>query len=506
MRTDGWTVRRLALVAGSLLAVYPSNRLAAQCPDGSPPPCARPAAGAVSAPTSLAVLYFDNLSRDSADAYLVDGLTEEITDRLGDIERLQVKSRTSVRRLQATTPGDLPALAHALRVRYVVEGSVRRTGPRVRVSVRLVRAADGFRVWGESYDRSLNDLLALQADVAHEVASSIAGRLLPDERAVLRKRVTRNGAAYERFLRGNYALARRTSRAIAVAIDEYEAAARLDPRFGAAYARMAYGYALLCYYGTPDFPFEDLLARGEAAADRALALDSTTGDAWMAAGLLRSFRHPQTFAGVREAFERAIALDPRNAEAYHQFGAKLMELREDSAAAAAYRRALALEPERPISLVGLAEIAFVARRLGEAIRWDDSALVVDSTFAIARGQRAVARWLAGDTVGARADASWLKASHFLALLDLRAGDTTARSRLDSLLRPRLEETGLLTVNDIYDLSVVLVGSGQHDQALEVLERARPRGLVLAFYMQMPWWDPVRNEPVFQRVFAEARPQ
>ncbi len=157
-RTGGWRIT-LAL----LLSAYPTIRLSAQCPDGTPPPCAAPAARAPAsapAPNSVAVLYFDNLSRDTADAYLADGLTEEITDRLGAIERLQVKSRTWVRRLQVAIPGDPAALARALRVRYMVEGSVRRAGSRVRVSTRLIHATDGFRVWGNDYDATVGDLLA----------------------------------------------------------------------------------------------------------------------------------------------------------------------------------------------------------------------------------------------------------------------------------------------------------------------------------------------------------
>lgn len=211
-----------------LFSSGPPSTLLAQCPDGSPPPCGVRASAI--ARNSVAVLYFENLSHDSTDAHLSDGLTEEVTSRLGDLTQLQVKkpNRTALRRLQDSVP-DLAAVAAMLRVRYLVEGSLRREGTRVRVSVRLIR--DGFQVWGADYNRSTAGLLALQEEIAREVATGIAGRLAPADRAALAGRPTRSPKAYERFLRGNYYIAQRAPRLAARAIDEYEAALQLDPGF-----------------------------------------------------------------------------------------------------------------------------------------------------------------------------------------------------------------------------------------------------------------------------------
>jgi len=142
-----------------LLTLSATAPLSAQCPDGTPPPC-RARAVPTPATNSVAVLYFDNLSSDTSDAYLADGLTEEITSRLGELPRLQIKrpGRDVVRRLRDTVPDYLVALGRILRVRYLVEGSVRRAGPRVRVSARLLGAGDGFRVWSADYDRAASDL------------------------------------------------------------------------------------------------------------------------------------------------------------------------------------------------------------------------------------------------------------------------------------------------------------------------------------------------------------
>src|SRR3989454_1089147 len=202
-----------------------------QSPDGSPPPCRGAARPAAPAANSVAVLYFDNLSPDTTDAYLADGLTEEVASRLGDIRRLLVKqaSRETVRRLRESTPDYRISMGHAMAVRYLVEGSLRRAGPRVRVVARLVNAENGFRTWGATYDRAAADLLSLQEDIAREVATAIGGQLAPAERTALGGRPTGNPDAYEHFLRGNYYLAKRSASALTRAVEEYEAASRLDP-------------------------------------------------------------------------------------------------------------------------------------------------------------------------------------------------------------------------------------------------------------------------------------
>src|SRR5258705_6543448 len=157
---------------------------------------------------SVGVLYFDNLSPDSSDAYLADGLTEEIASRLGDVRRLQVKqvSREGARRVRGTAPDYRITIGREMSVRYIVEGSVRREAGRVRVVARLVDAKTGFRSWGQTYERPAEDLLSLEDDVAKEVATSIAGELAPGERSALSDRPTARADPYEHFLRGNYYL------------------------------------------------------------------------------------------------------------------------------------------------------------------------------------------------------------------------------------------------------------------------------------------------------------
>ncbi|MGH7547633.1 MAG: tetratricopeptide repeat protein [Gemmatimonadales bacterium] len=388
------------------------------------------------APHSVAVLYFDNLSRDTTDAYLADGLTDEIIARLGQIERLQVKSRTAVARYRDATL-DPRELGRTLAVAFLVNGTIRRGAGRLRVTVELVHAANGNRLWGQQYDRIDADLLAIEEDIARAVVAAVAGRLAPSERASLAVRPTRSAAAYDHYLRGNYALAQRTQGGLARALAEYQAALRLDSTFASALSRIAYTYAqyLIFEWPVPGLPAESLLQHGMATADRAVRLDSTSSDAWMARGYWLQIRNPVTFRGVGDAFQRAIALDPENAEAHHHYGQALIWLGDDSSAEAAFRRALTIDPARPRTMRFMALLRLLQHAYPQALSWADSAVAMDSTFVQVYVDRARAHRLLGDTAGARRDADlvqqfasagmerWTQVTRVLA--DAAAGDTLA---------------------------------------------------------------------------------
>ena len=518
-RSDGRTVGRIA-AAVVLLSVGPTVRPStAQCPDGSPPPCraARTDPGRQpGVPTnSVAVLYFDNLSRDTTDAYLAEGLTEELIAQLGRVERLVVKSRNAVRRYRAAEL-DPEQLGRALGVAHLVSGSVRRSGTRLRVTVELVRATTGVRLWGEQYDRAQADLLDLQEGIARAVAGVIAGRLLPAERATLAARPTRSPEAYDYFVKGNYYLAQRTARSTKQAVDQYRAALRLDPGFTRALARIAYAHAQTLYWGSfpEDVPADSVLARGLAAADGALRQDSTSSDAWMARAFLLSYRYPRAPVMAREAIERAVALDPRNAEAHHQYGTFLTNHGEYAAAVGQYQQALTIDPQRGTTLTGLGMVSLRRREYTAARAWLDSSLAVDPGFYPGYVRRAEARLLLGDTAAARSDAETatrlsagdpLLGEAVLALVEARAGDTlSARARVGRLLR----EVALLEqrVRGGAVLAMALIALGDHQAALDLLERLRPRGTWLWDQLQYPEFDAVRAHPRFLRLVEESRPR
>src|SRR5437773_9222355 len=287
-------------------------RLPAQCADGSPPPCGRPAARpAPPAANSVAVLYFD--ARDTADAYLADGLTEDVTSLLGSVARVRVKSPGVVRRAQRASPGDAPAIARALGVHYLLDGNVRRVGTRVRVSTRLLNGATAVAAWGDVFDRTPEELLALPSVIAREVATRVGGSAPSSETSALGRLRTRSPAAYDHFLRGNFFLALRSPEGITRALAEYREAERLDSGFAAAIGRAAYAYAIARgnYYPLPDAPLESLVGRGLGVADRALRRDSTSSDAWIARSPSSPPRHSHGGGGRWPAWWRATCAAPR---------------------------------------------------------------------------------------------------------------------------------------------------------------------------------------------------
>jgi TolB-like protein/tetratricopeptide (TPR) repeat protein len=483
-----------------------------QCPDGTPPPCGpRLAHVAAPLPTSVAVLYFDNLSRDSGDAYLAEGITEEIISRLGDVARLTVKSRYAVRRYRGRAAASEPAaLGRTLGVAYLVTGSVQRAGNRLRVRAELARASTGNRTWGQEYDRGDGDVFGIMADIATNVVAGVAGSLLPAERVALGARPTESHEAYDHLLKGDLLLGQRTPVSVRQAIAEYEAAARLDPVLAVAWAKMSVAYGVLVQRGwtTDGRPPDDSLgARSIAAAERALALDSGSSDAWMAQGYARMVRDPLAWLGAEDGFRRAVALNPRNAEAWHQLGDLLGAVGRETEATSAYRAAVAVEPGRPVSMLSLAT-TLPAR---EALAACDSVLAVDPSSSNAYIIRALDRLKLGDTAGARADRASLErviplgaelgTRALAARLTLAMGDTADARRRARAILSDMPSSGPIHTRIAGLLAGVLYDVGEHDAAYGLLRRA-PRGAGTWQSRAGAGWQ---ADPRIQRVFEESRP-
>ena len=341
---------------------------------------------------------------------------------------------------------------------------------------------------------------------------------MPAERAAIAGRPTRSPEANERFLRGKYYFDQGTPAALTRALTEYQAAVRLDPGFAEGFVGIAKCYQSFLEWGYPGAQSETLLVNAEAAVHQALRLDSTSSNAWSAQAFILTYQNPRTYAGVLPAIERAVALNPRNAGAHAAHGWLLGDLGADSAAAAAFHRALSLEPERPGTLSALANLSFFQRRYREALRWADSALMIDPGHYWAHYIRAVNQMLLGDTAEARREAETgirlsggdtRQGEQVLVRLDLWAGDTArARARAERIVREVLSlESGaqVWTVDAGGRAADVLIIMGDNERALDVLERIRPRGVYLGYLLRSPGFDPLRSHPRFQRLAEDSRP-
>lgn len=344
----------------------PLRSLLAQCPDGGPPPCSRAIPRPAIQPTSLAVLYFENASRDSADAYLAEGITEEIISRLSEVARIQVKSRYQVRRYRTDATENAADIGRQLSVARIVTGSVRRAGNRVRVTAEMVRTTTGDVVWSERYDRADTDVLSLQEDLATAVATAIAGRLLPAERQVLAAQPTRNPAAYDAYLLGRFYWNKRTAADLVAAAAHFEQAIRADSSYAQAWSGLADAYVLFLpsEYDVPGINPDSILNLAEHAARRALALAPQLGEAYTSLGEILEYR--LQWVEARAAFERGIALSPLYPTAHLWYGYDLMVWNRWDDAVREMERAKQLDPLSIVTTVSLAAAYDGAERLPEA--------------------------------------------------------------------------------------------------------------------------------------------
>ena len=260
------TTRLCTRLGVGLLLVVVAGPALAQCPDGTPPPCAGQAVR-TPAPRSIAVLTFENTTRDTPAQYLAEGFADQIFARLGSVGRLTLISRSAVRRLRGPEQLSVQQIGRTLNAAYLVNGSLRAAGGRARVTVEALRAATGEAVWVATCDRASDELIGLEEAIATEVAAGVAGRLSPQERRALGSRVTASSAGYSHFLRGNVLLARRTSASIQAAIAAYRAATAADSEFADAYARLTYAYVGRANWDSGDV--DTLMAASRQAAARA---------------------------------------------------------------------------------------------------------------------------------------------------------------------------------------------------------------------------------------------
>src|SRR5437868_5413756 len=225
---------------------------------------------------SIAVLPFDNLSRDPENAYFSEGVQDEILTRLAKIAELKVISRTSTQRFKSS-PDNLPQIAQQLGVANILEGSVQKPGDQVRVNVQLIHAATDTHLWAETYDRRLTDVFAVESEIAKTVAERLKAKLTGTAEHLLASRPTENPEAHQLYLRGRYFWNKRTTENLKKAIDYFEQAIGKDPAYALAYSGLADVHAVLPYYAATS-PKDDA-QKALAAARKAVELDESLAEA-----------------------------------------------------------------------------------------------------------------------------------------------------------------------------------------------------------------------------------
>ena len=465
-------------------ATVPAVPAVAQCPDGTPPPCRGAVAPARTANSnSIAVLYFDNLSRDSADAYIADGLTDEIIVRLQHVQRLDVKSRNEVRRLRGSGITDSRTLGRDLHVAWLVTGSVRPSASRMRVSYELVRTSDGRTMASDIVDTTAADQWAISNGVALAIARAVAGRLAPEENAALLRGGSRDAQAMDFYRRGTYLFQRGV---LGNWIDRlyaqgfFSAAIERDSAFADAWAARAVDWGWL------DFKFTNRTVAewGRADARRALALDSASS---MAAAALAwaLFTVDYDWPGAERLLRRSIALDPRGVDSRLALSTVLDATGRLDEAVRQVEEAWALDSlNRRIDYYLMMSL-FSARRYEEMRRWAEHSV-------ISPGRRRQMRLLADRGVQRRDSAQVHSDAGVTALA--AAGRRDQANRLQAADDSARAEGR--TVGDADDMAAVWAAVGDRDRAFAALElsyRVTSSNL-LPYIKYLPYFDSLRDDP------------
>ncbi|PYJ20852.1 MAG: hypothetical protein DME99_09080 [Verrucomicrobia bacterium] len=475
----------------------------------SPPPT-----GAVDVPAkSIAVLPFENLSRDPDNAYFTEGIQDEILARLAKIADLKVISRTSTQRYRSS-PDDLPQIAKRLGVSSILEGSVQKTADRVRVTVQLINAVSDAHLWAETYDRNLTDVFAAESDIAKMIADTLRAKLTGPEQQAIAVRPTENAEAHQLYLRGRYFWNKRTGADLKKAIGYFNQATDKDPNYALAYAGLADAYVLLSAYA--EASPKDSLPQAKAAATKALELDSTLGEAHTTLGNAL-VAYDLNFAEANREFRRAIELNPNYATAHQWYGETgLVPLGQFEQAIAEVKRALELDP---LSLVINADVGTVltsARRYDEAIEQLRKTVEMDPGFYYAH-------WTLGDALELKglneeAIAEYKEAialnddplpRALLGHLYAKIGRKNEALAILQQLR-ELRESSKQRYVSPYNLALIHIGLGQKDEAIQLLEETYEErdGYDIAFIKVEPLLDPLRGDSRFEalarKVFAGPR--
>jgi len=448
---------------------------------------------------SIAVLPFDNLSRDPDNAYFAEGVQDEILTRLAKVADLKVISRTSTQRFKSA-PSDLREIAKQLGVMHIVEGSVQKANDQVRVNVQLINAMTDAHLWADTYDRKLTDIFSVESEIAKTIADTLQAKLTGSEKQMMAAHPTTDTAAYELYHKGRSLWEKRSGDNIPKATAFFEQAIARDPNYALAYAGLAQAYILVPFYtGADRF---DAYAKAKDAAIKALRLDSNLAEAHAALGKVLFFSEIDLAGAMRE-YKRAIELAPNDATAHHWFGNDtLAALGQFEEAIAEGKHSVELDPLSIVINVDLGETFYYARRYDEAARQMRKALEIDPTSFYAHYNLGIVLQLTGDLPGAIAEYEKAKqlgdnplVSALCASAKALAGDKNAALRMlsdfDELSRHR-EVVG-------YCRALLYLSLNNKDEAVRWLEQGLKErdGSNICWIKVDPLLDSLHGDPRFE---------
>ena len=446
---------------------------------------------------SIAVLPLGNLSGDPREDYFADGMTEALITELAQIGGLRVISRTSVMVYKGAKKS-LPQIARELQVDAVVDGSVQRSGDKVRINAELIEASTDRHLWAKSYERDLRDILTLQSAVARAITDEVQIKLTPQEQARLVKSRQVNPEAFEAYLAGRFYWNKRTAEGLEKSITYFQRAISKDPNYALAYAGLADSYHVLPELSA--IPVEVAFPKARSAALKALAIDDSLGEAHSALANVKE-DYDWDWKGAEEEYKRAIQLSPGQVLAHASYSNLLLELGRLPEALSEARVAQQLDPLSAMANDNLSAVLYYAGQYNQAVEQCRKTLDIDPLSPQAHrhlGQVYVQKQLYGQAV-----------SELKKAMELSGGSTEATAELGYVFgvsgkkddaRHVLLELKSATDASAYRLAIVYVGLAEKEKALEALKEAVNRRSPGVVHLKVsPLFQELRSDERFQEL-------
>ncbi len=453
----------------------------------------------------VAILPFSNISPDSADEYFADGMTEELIAVVSQTRGLHVIARTSMMRYKG---GGKPIseIGRELRAGSVLEGSVRKAGDRIRISVKLIDAASEEPRWSETYDRQLRDVFAIQSDIAGKVAEALREHVLAERPPVKASTTTRSTKSYVNYLRGRQQWNKRTEPDLRQAITFFEAALRSDPKYVKAFTGLADTYAALALLEF--MPPKEAFPKARIAVEQALALDAELVDAHTSLGLIH-FQYDWAWAEAETEFLRAVEINPGYAPAHHFYADLLKAHGRFSEAIAQIEQARELDPLSLAINTGVGHVYYLARQYDRAIQQYQRAVDLDPGFMATHlwfGRPYLEKGMYAEALRELETAVELSGQSTVALAMLGHGLASA-GRADEALQilEQLKQRSAAQYVPSYWIAVIYNGLRDRDQVMTWLRRAfDERSSWLVWSNVEPRFDWIRADPEFDALMREMK--
>lgn len=449
---------------------------------------------------SLVVLPLENLSQDVEQEYFADGMTDELTAHLAQIRSLRVISRTSAMEYKRTRK-TLSEIARELNVDAVVEGTVLRSGNRVRITAELIQVSTDRHLWAQTYESELGDILSLQSRVASAIAGEIRIKLTPEEQRLLATNKTVTTASYDNYLKGRYYWNKRSEEGLKKAIEYFQLATQQDSNSALAYAGLADCYSIIGSAIVGTVPSRDVAAKAKAAALKALELDGSLAEAQTSLATV-NFNYDWDWTAAENGFKRSLQLNPNYATNYQRYSLYLMAMGRTEESLAQVDHARELDPLSISMNFSYGWRLYMAHQYDQAIEQLRTTLDMDPNFVLPRivlGQayeqkgeydRAIAELQQAATISHRSPPVLSALGHAYAMAGKKNEATKALQELTA-------EAGKQYVSPFY-FAILHAGLKQNDNAMDWMEKAyQDKSNSVIFLKVDPELDPLRSNPRFR---------